>query len=84
MFVIRVMAMGNPFTIMTQRQTIEVSGMACTGCERNVENTLKNIAGVRRVEADHETGSVEVVVEDGASEDDLTTAIHDAGYEVVA
>ena len=58
--------------------------MSCTGCERNVENVLRNINGVHRVEADHEAGTVEAVVEDDVSDDDFGEAIHDAGYEIVA
>lgn len=58
--------------------------MSCDGCERNVERALKNVSGVRRAEADHGAGAVEVVVEDDVSDDDLGAAIHDAGYEVVA
>lgn len=69
---------------MTHRRTIEVSGMSCDGCERNVESALNNVTSVRRVEADHEAGTVEVVVEDDVGDDDLGNAIHDAGYEVVA
>lgn len=69
---------------MVQRRSIEVTGMSCNGCERNVEKALKNVGGVRRAEADHEAGAVEVVVEDDVSDNDLGTAIHDAGYEVVA
>ena len=69
---------------MTQRRSISVSGMSCNGCERNVENALRNVNGVRRVEADRETATVEVVVEDDVSDDDLRTAIHDAGYEIMA
>lgn len=69
---------------MAQRKTIEVSGMSCNGCERNVENALKNISGVHRAEANHEEGTVEVAAEDDVDGDDLGTAIHDAGYEVVA
>jgi copper chaperone CopZ len=69
---------------MPERRTIEVTGMACTGCEENVESALQSLDGVRRVEADHEGGTVEVVVDDALGDDDLGTAIHDAGYEVVA
>lgn len=58
--------------------------MSCNGCERNVENALRNVEGVHRVEADHEAGTVETVVEDDVSDDDLGEAIHDAGYETVA
>ncbi|MFC6824536.1 heavy-metal-associated domain-containing protein [Halopelagius fulvigenes] len=69
---------------MVQRRSIDVSGMSCNGCERNVENALKNVDGVRRVEADHEAGTVEIVVEDDVNDDDLGTVIHGVGYEVVA
>lgn len=69
---------------MTQRRTINVSGMSCNGCEKNVENALKNVGGVRRVEANHEGGTVEVVTEDDVSDDDIGNAIHQAGYEVIA
>ncbi|WP_265107891.1 heavy-metal-associated domain-containing protein [Halosolutus halophilus] len=51
--------------------------MSCNECERNVENVLKNIGGVHRVEADPESGRVEADV----SDDVLGDAIHDAGYE---
>ena len=69
---------------MTQRRTIEVSGMSCNGCERNVENALKNVDGVSRVEAKHKAGTVDVVVLDDVNDDALRTAIHEAGYEVIA
>ncbi|USZ78491.1 cation transporter (plasmid) [Halorussus vallis] len=35
-----------------ERKTIAVTGMSCNGCEQNVENALKTIEGVTRVEAD--------------------------------
>lgn len=69
---------------MVERRSIEVTGMSCNGCERTVENALKSVGGVSRIDADHETGTVEVVVDDDVSDDDLRAAIHDAGYEVVA
>lgn len=67
-----------------QRQTITVEGMSCTGCERNVTSALKTVDGVHRAEADHETGDVEIVVEDETDTDSLTQAIYDAGYDVSA
>ena len=67
-----------------QRQTITVEGMSCTGCEQNVTNALKAVDGVHRAEADHETGDVEVALEDGTDTDTLTQAIYDAGYDVAA
>lgn len=67
-----------------RRETLSVTGMSCTGCEQNVENALKNIDGVTRAEADHEGGTVEVVVEDDTVDDALYTAIEKAGYDVAS
>ncbi|QLG63682.1 heavy-metal-associated domain-containing protein [Halorarum salinum] len=66
-----------------ERRTIAVTGMSCNGCERNVENALKTVEGVTRVEADREGDAVEVVVDEDTV-DDLTVAIRDAGYDVTA
>jgi len=61
-----------------ERKTISVIGMSCNGCEENVENALQSLDGVSRVEADHETDTVNVVVDNAVTDDDLTTAIEGA------
>lgn len=66
-----------------ERKTIAVTGMSCTGCERAVENALRTLEGVQRIDADHEDGAVEIVVDD-VSDDELGDEIRNAGYEVVA
>lgn len=68
---------------MVERRTVEVGGMSCTGCEEAVENALRTLEGVHRVDADYEVGKVEVAAEADVSDDALGTSIHDAGYEVV-
>jgi len=60
-----------------------VDGMACTDCEQTVTNAVKQVEGVRRVEADHEAGNVEVTAESG-DEAKIMQAIHDAGFDVPA
>lgn len=65
-----------------ERKTISVTGMSCSGCEQNVENALQTLESVTRVQADHESDTVEVVVEDGVADDDIEIAIEDAGYDV--
>lgn len=65
------------------RQSFTVTGMACGGCEENVETSLASIDGVADADADHESDSVEVDA-DGVSSDDITAAIEDAGYDVQA
>ena len=64
------------------RQTIAVRGMSCDGCERNVENALRTVEGVTRVDADHEGDTVEVVAEDDVGDEDIETAVEGAGYDV--
>ena len=68
---------------MPKRRMIAVSGMTCTGCETNVENALKNVPGIRRVDADHGDESVEVVVDDDVSDEAIGDAVYNAGYEFV-
>lgn len=67
-----------------QRETVSVSGMACGGCEENVENALTTLDGVTRVDADHEADTVEVVVDDEVRSDALHAAIEQAGYDAPA
>ncbi|PSP79487.1 heavy metal transporter [Halobacteriales archaeon QS_1_68_20] len=67
-----------------ERKTISVTGLSCDGCERNVENALKNVEGVSRIEADHETDTVEFVAEDDVADDEVEAAIENAGYDVAA
>lgn len=67
-----------------ERKTISVTGMSCNGYEQNVETALQNLDGVSRVDADHEADTVDVVLEDGVSDDDVNAAIEQAGYDVVA
>ena len=67
-----------------ERKTLSVTGMSCNGCEQNVENALQGLDGVSRVEADHEADTVNVVVDDAVTDNDLTTAIEGAGYDVAA
>lgn len=65
-----------------KRETLSVAGMSCTACEQNVESALRNLDGVTRVEASHEGGTVEVVADEGATDEDLRAAVERAGYDV--
>jgi copper chaperone len=67
-----------------ERKTISVTGMSCNGCEQNMEAALRNLNDVSRVDADHEADTVDVVLRDGVSDDDVNGAIEQAGYDVVA
>ena len=67
-----------------ERKTLSVTGMSCNGCEQNVENALRSLDGVSRVEADHEADTVNAVVDDEVTDDDLTSAVEGAGYDATA
>ena len=67
---------------MVERKTLSVTGMSCKGCEQNVENALQTVKGVRKVEADHDADTVDVVVEDDTNDDNLVQTVHEAGYDV--
>ena len=60
-----------------------VEGMSCTGCEETVSNAVRQVEGIHRVDADHETGQV-VITADERTEVDVRQAIHDAGYDLPA
>lgn len=62
---------------------LPVEGMTCTDCEAEVASAVESVDGVYRVEADHQSGEVEVTTESG-NEDTVRQAIHDAGYDVSA
>lgn len=64
-----------------EQYDLRVEGMSCTGCEERVVNAAKQVEGVHRVDADHETGTVEITAEDENS-DAVRRAIHDAGYDI--
>jgi len=63
-------------------ETLTVKGMACDGCEANVEDALTELSGVERVDADHQSGRV--TVDGDADVDALVDAISEAGYEASA
>lgn len=62
---------------------LAVEGMSCTGCEETVATAIERVDGVHRVEADHETGRIEITADEG-TEDEARRAIHGAGYDVSA
>ena len=62
--------------------TVSVTGMACHGCEQNVEDELDALDGVDSVAADHETDTVELVTDEELSTEQIGAAVERAGYEL--
>ena len=66
-----------------EQTTLEVTGMSCDGCERNVVEALEALEGVSSATADHESDEVRVEHDEATlDEGDLGTTIENAGYEV--
>ena len=64
---------------------IKISGMSCTGCENRVENVLKNIENVESVNANYNTGIVEIGTNDikNLNIDVIKETLEDIGYDIL-
>ena len=64
---------------------IRISGMSCTGCENRVENILKNIENVKSVNANYNTGIVEIETNDikNLDIDVIKETLEDLGYDIL-
>ena len=64
---------------------IRISGMSCTGCENRVENVLKNIENVESVNANYNTGIVEIGTNDikNLNIDMIKETLEDLGYDIL-
>lgn len=64
---------------------IRISGMSCTGCENRVENILKNIENVKSVNANYNTGIVEIETNDIKNLDIyvIKETLEDLGYDIL-
>lgn len=64
---------------------IRISGMSCTGCENRVKNVLKNIENVESVNANYNTGIVEIETNDikNLDIDVIKEALEDLGYDIL-
>ena len=61
---------------------LNVEGMVCTGCEKRVENSLKEIKNVKEVNANHENNKVIIKMEDEANINEIKERISELGFEV--
>ena len=64
---------------------IRISGMSCTGCENRVENILKNIKNEKSVNANYNTGIVEIETNDikDLDIDIIKETLEDLGYDIL-
>ena len=60
-----------------------VNGMDCTSCERRLENAVSRLDGIARSRADHQAGTLSVVLDPAKVEEEAIRAtIEKAGFGV--
>jgi len=61
---------------------LKVKGMHCRSCEMLVKDSLEEIQGVKKAEADHKKNLVKIEAEDKVDLEDVKAKIRELGYEV--
>lgn len=68
---------------MTEKRTLSVPDMTCGHCELSVQEALDELDGVRGSEADHNSGTVEVIYEVGkVTDEEFVRAVEEVGYTI--
>jgi copper chaperone len=62
---------------------LQVEGMTCPSCVRHIDNALREIDGVSKVDVRLREGQV-VVTHEGAATETLVEAVREAGYDAKA
>lgn len=62
---------------------IKVEGMKCGGCENRIEKSLSNMEGIKEVKANHEKGTVEVILSEKLNVNALKERIEMLGFSVI-
>lgn len=61
---------------------IKINGMMCEGCENRVKSAISLIEGVKKVEANHNTGIVTITSNEDLDISSIKEKIIDIGYEI--
>lgn len=62
---------------------LKVQGIMCAGCENRIKNSLKAIEGVKEVEADHITGTVNVKTKGKVDIEEIKEKINNLDFKVI-
>lgn len=65
------------------QKTIKIEGMMCPRCSGHVTDALVKLDGVESANVSHETGLAQLTLSKDISNDILSKAVTEAGYEVV-
>ena len=64
--------------------TVNIEGMTCTGCEEAIENNIRGLEGVGKVQADHKKGIAQIEYDSTKVDvSSFSSTIRSTGYQVV-
>ena len=61
---------------------IKIDGMHCEGCEKRIQNALKNLKEIKKVIANYKKGTVNIILKKEISEVKIKEIIEDIGFFV--
>ena len=64
------------------KQTFQIGGMTCTGCERTLKRAVSRLEGVSSVEADYSKQTLCVTYKNPCGAEQIKAAVEAAGYQV--
>ena len=59
---------------------IRIDGMHCEGCEKRIQNALKNLKEIKKVIANYKKGTVNIILKKEISEVKIKEVIEDIGF----
>ncbi|MBP5446354.1 MAG: heavy-metal-associated domain-containing protein [Acholeplasmatales bacterium] len=62
---------------------ILIEGMKCSGCANRVNNALKSIKGIKKIDVNLENKCANITYKKDITNEELTKAIEDLGFKVV-
>lgn len=70
---------------VTEKITLDIKGMTCSGCEYSVESALKKVEGVTVVDADYENANAVVEYDPKVvTVEKMVEAVNKTGYKATA
>lgn len=62
--------------------TVSIEGMACCGCEKNVNGLIEKNFKIKKVTSSHEANKTEILAKEALDEAKLKEVIEAAGFTV--
>ena len=62
---------------------MKIDGMMCNMCESHVNDAIRNVVKVKKVESSHSKGETEIISEDALDEAKLREVVEKDGYKVL-